>query len=299
MASKSLEERQLFITTRNWEHAARPRDIIKRTISLPGMIDEIEDNWFNDYGKVKERERSYSTSDLDKLIPDFIPSDGSADRNLKQVLEVAGVKQAPGGDVVLNNVNAQCNEEQEIETPMIMGTPKRKLKFSPQTPGGLEGKLRRISLHQTASPTLRKVVGSEVGRERCLTVGSSILVESRKKVLGRRRFSSVSGGGNFPSESCGNSIKTLDTESVEAVNSEYKGIKEVPGIKSSSAGPISGGDGSNNKNLALETKKEKKFNNKSRTGCRKKKGISKVVEEDQPLISMKFKKLEASEEERR
>ena len=48
---------------------------------------------------------------INELIPVFIPLNGSADRNLKQVLEVGGVKQVPNEDVVLNNVNAQGNEE--------------------------------------------------------------------------------------------------------------------------------------------------------------------------------------------
>ena len=70
-------------------------------------------------------------------------------------------------------------------------TPKRRLKFSPDTPQGLEGKLRRLTVEQTASPTLRDNVTS--GQDVQISVhepGSLGLIDVnlRKKVVGRRRL---------------------------------------------------------------------------------------------------------------
>jgi len=65
-------------------------------------------------------------------------------------------------------------------------TPKRRLKFSPDTPQGFKGKLRRLTVEQTASPTLRDNVTS--GQDVQISVhepGSLGLIDVnlRKKVL--------------------------------------------------------------------------------------------------------------------
>ena len=74
-------------------------------------------------------------------------------------------------------------------------TPKRSLKISPDTQIGLDSKLNRIRLDQTASPTLRGVISQGSPRGRALTLDTPDRISNRlarKLVLGKRRLHSES-----------------------------------------------------------------------------------------------------------
>ena len=85
----------------------------------------------------------------------------------------------------------------EVVGENVYRTPKRTLKWSPDTPIGLDGKLERLTIDQTASPTLRGLV-----RHNSISIGNEYLnqehadqgaasggneISLRRIVMGRRR----------------------------------------------------------------------------------------------------------------
>jgi len=113
-----------------------------------------------------------------------------------------------------------------------VSTPKRALKYSPDTPLGLEGKMERFSLEQTASPTIRKGVhAGEMGRERksekMPTAGDNDeglnrrnLDLLRRMAFGKRRILSNREGEEVVDP--GNGSKVSDDQNIMDVKSKSK-----------------------------------------------------------------------------
>ena len=105
-------------------------------------------------------------------------------------------------------------------------TPKRRLKFSPDTPQGLESKLRRLTVKQTASPTLRGDVTN--GQNIQISVhehGSIGLmdVKLRKKVVGRRRLLSFTPDGRSEEQAPVVKINTFQNKKVHKIKGKSTG----------------------------------------------------------------------------
>ena len=228
--SKSMEERGLEITCRNWDDAAARMGIIKRTRSLPDLIDlKLENVFFN---KRKTRMRSHSLSSIDGLSlescswsieKENLKVSSSGEGEEKQVVNGLSLESYSWSTEKENlKVSSSMEEEKQVavgdmvqkDVPNLMvvlnKTPKRKLKFSPETEVGLDQKLKHLTEDQLASPTLRKrktwmevdIVTSQ-GRTVTPTLKSeaetppigSVGGDLRKMVLGKRRGKSYCGAG--------------------------------------------------------------------------------------------------------
>ena len=188
--SKSLEIRKVLTTTLNWDNAAKTYGLI-RSRSLPVINDLKENAFFIKFPSRRSRERSYSMSDIDALDLESCSWSIEKEGNQSMVSTVREEsKQVPSTSGGLNGL---CENSYM--------TPKRKLDMSPETPMGLQGKLERFTVDQTASPTLRKLVNFKnvtTGRmehmplqEQTVTVNNlepDQETSFRRFVLGRRRI---------------------------------------------------------------------------------------------------------------
>ena len=211
--SRSLEERGLFITTKNWDWAAIKNGLIRKTSSMPGLINLVSENTL--FVPYETRHRSHSLSSIDRLELDSCswPSDIKSDtKSAKEQVVIAREKieevlsfKPEKVEEEDHSSEAEKVEEDHSFKPEKAGedhsfkTPKRALKFSPDTPIGLESKLERLFLNQTSSPTLRaaSIFGKD-GKgsiEDDLTTGQADKGGSRRKTLfGRRRLISLGCG---------------------------------------------------------------------------------------------------------
>ena len=111
--SKSLEIRRVLTTTMHWERAAIKNGILKKSTSLPGSIDRLEDNYF--FGGY-QRQRSLSESDI--VAMDLDSCSWSIDKEKEQV--VAGEEILNVTGVRKENYNPKLEEESNQAAEDVM-----------------------------------------------------------------------------------------------------------------------------------------------------------------------------------
>ena len=250
--SRSLTEKRLFTTTRNWEDAAGRRGIVRKCNSMPDSLDKLRENaLYRSFERIRSRsvdsffldscswsiEKLENEKDLNGVAGEnmyicplgeqnnICPPAGRMNEEKLSCAVTRGVSSEVSSSGI--NLMIKCDEEnklsaspeevvtygikaREVITDATVGgsnwkslpdeenynrTPKRSLKISPDTQIGLDAKLNRIRLDQTASPTLRGVISQGSPRGRALTLDTPDRISNklaRKLVLGKRRLQSDS-----------------------------------------------------------------------------------------------------------
>ena len=207
--------RRILTTTFNWEEAAVQNGIILRSTSLPVGLNTIKENaLFGGYDtRVSPRQRSLSESNVGDILEDISLSScsWSIDKKKEDLSpnlandEASGKKSSESmeEEVVIEDLKVMIDEiilkapDNVLQQRGATGpsTPKRTLKFSPDTPRS--GRKGLVEMDNAGSPILRKRdfiedhQMEEVTRPRANSLDKLNLVE-RLMVQGRRRANSLS-----------------------------------------------------------------------------------------------------------
>ena len=207
--------RRILTTTFNWEEAAVHNGIILRSTSLPVGLNNIKENaLFGDYEtRVSPRQRSVSESNVGDIVEDISLRSCSwsiekKDEDLSTNVAIEGAsgkksRESMEEEVVIEDLKGMFDEiilnapDEVLQQRGVTGpsTPKRTLKFSPDTPSS--GRKGLVEMDDAGSPILRKrdfiedQQMEEVARSRANSVSKLNLME-RLMVQGRRRARSLS-----------------------------------------------------------------------------------------------------------
>ena len=114
--SRSLDIRRILMTTLHWERAAVDNGVLRKSNSLPGNIDRIEENYFL---RAFQRQRSLSESDIARMELDSCS--WSIDKEKDMIVLGEGVKTSDSNNSIPKVVEDDYNPKPEEEYDQATG----------------------------------------------------------------------------------------------------------------------------------------------------------------------------------